>query len=156
MNERYESCLIRRVVVQQLRSSSEWVLLFGQLQTTGRMKTRPHERIFGVRPSSCLLLLDILPILYMCYCGSCSSRFCCVLGFDRAKNVYIIVDFEELVYQVVYCFASKAVFNRLQYNYVRRGVLYFGAIFLNFGRPSHPRIKDCFINNYYAKFVLTP
>ena len=68
----------------------------------------------------------------------------------------IIVDFEELVYKVVYCFASKAVFNRLQYNYVRRGVLYFGAIFLNFGRPSHPRIKDCFINNYYAKFVLTP
>ena len=87
----------------------------------------------------------------MCYCGSCSSRFCCVLGFDRAKNVYIIVDFEELVY----CFASKAVFNRLQYNYVRRGVLYFGAIFLNFGRPSHPRINNCFINNYYAKFVLS-
>ena len=64
MNERYESCLIRRVVVQQLRSSSEWVLLFGQLQTTGRMKTRPHERKFGVRPSSCLL-----PILY-CICAT--------------------------------------------------------------------------------------
>ena len=66
MNERYESCLIRRVVVQQLRSSSEWVVvvLFGQLQTTGRMKTRPHERKFGVRPSSCLL-----PILY-CICAT--------------------------------------------------------------------------------------